>query len=101
MKIYFPHIAYTVYVKDIKGLKERLPGATAQTDCINRSTSIIWLKYPIDRTSPPTIAHEIIHVIRNILLDRNTRLKNENEHMAYIAQHIMGKVLNLVYIPAK
>jgi len=88
MKIYLPHIHYTVYTKPLKA-HPSLKYAQAWTERTNRNTSTIYLP---KKTNDGDLAHELIHVLQFICEDRNMNFLLEQEHTAYIMQYLMGKI---------
>ncbi len=102
MKIFIPHIFYTVYVKDIKktkgDAKEFLDrGFTACAEKVDKNTSNIYIEFPVTPKSHGTVLHEVIHVIGHICQDRDISFINEEEHVAYIAQYIFNRITGYEY----
>lgn len=94
MKVYLPHINYTVHILKFKGTKE-LPKALAYTKkgADGRSCAIYFPKKP----APGTVAHEVVHVLRYICEAREMSFLLEEEHMAYIAQLLTNTALGYIY----
>lgn len=93
MKIYLPHINYTVYVKQInyKRLPDQIRHAKAfvKRDDMYGCTLYIDLK---KKTLPADLAHELVHVLQFICLDRNIDFPVEQEHMGYIMHYLMAEI---------
>lgn len=95
MKIYLPHIHYTISVRDIK--KAKMDGfvGKAMTEKIDKNNCILWLPYPIKASG--TVFHEIVHVLQFICESRHIDFVLEQEHLGYIAQYISNRLLGLEY----
>lgn len=93
MKIHLPHIAYTVHVK---AFKPHLELQNAKAYCQREDQNSCTLFLP-KRNSPPDLAHELMHVIQFIVLDRNLKFELEQEHTAYIMGHLMGTIMGYEY----
>lgn len=89
MKIYLPHIHYTVYVRRFKK-HPSLSHALAYTERLDNNSAVLHLP---PRQTPGDLAHELIHVLRFICESRNMDFTLESEHMAYIMQYLMAQVL--------
>lgn len=90
MKIYLPHINYTVYVKKFKKPPFDLPNAHAYVESDGENSCSIFL---IEKPNPGDVAHELIHVLQRICKSRNMNFLKEEEHMAYIMHYLMGEIL--------
>lgn len=90
MKIYIPHLNYTIIVKEPKNPPEELynPKAWVKSES-SKSCTLFVNKKP----NPADLAHEVVHVLQFICLHRNIDFKTEQEHMGYLMHYIMGKVL--------
>ncbi len=93
MKIYLPHINYTVHFysgKDVLRIFDDQEGKawTAKGE----KESIISVRKEKDAMAG-VIAHEIIHVLQNIADDRGMDFVSETEHFGYLMQYILGKIL--------
>lgn len=101
MKIYLPHINYTLHVKDIskgKGeVKEYLKTKVACHIKINECMSEIYVKLPIKQKDVTTLCHELIHVLQNISHTFDINFSNEEEHFAYMFQYMLNKILGYEY----
>ena len=94
MKIYLPHIHYTVHVKPFKkrvGVPEIALDYTERHD--NNSCTVFLGK----RNMPGDIAHELVHVLQFICIARNMDFCTETEHMGYIMHFLMGKIMGHSY----
>ena len=94
MKIYLPHIKYTVHVRRFTKPHPELPNSHAYTTRVNQHSCAVYIK---KGAKPPIIAHELVHVLRFICQDRDMSFINEEEHMAYIMQLLMGRILGFEY----
>lgn len=94
MKIYIPHLHYTVNVKTFKKPPEETPNAKRYVESIDGNTSNMYLP---EKNTPTDIAHELIHILQNICLNRNIDFSTETEHMGYLMQWLMGKILGYEY----
>jgi hypothetical protein len=88
--IYLPHLNYTVRVRDIKTLKEDRGSAHACIIYDNKHGCTIYLP---PKCLPPAVAHEVTHVLYHICRERSMSFLNEEEHMAYIMQYVVGRIL--------
>lgn len=96
MKIYLPHIHYTIHIKNIKYFREK-HDLSALTQNIDRDTSIIWMNLPIKAIDHATLAHEIIHVLQYICNYRRIDFISESEHMGYLMQFVFNKATGFHY----
>lgn len=88
MKIYLPHINYTVHTRVFK-YHARVPNARAYVKRTDKNSCIIYLP---KRTSSSDLAHELIHVLQYICTDRDMDFVQEQEHMGYIMHYLMGRI---------
>jgi hypothetical protein len=88
MKIYLPHIHYTVYLKD-EFHKEM--GNHPSCQRVNLESCILWI--PKKHRKPMTVAHEAMHACQFIAEARSIDMIQEQEHMAYIIGYIVSKVM--------
>lgn len=98
MKVYLPHINYTVLIKK-RGVCKKAPAwmkAVAEKTSPNSAT--IYIKLPISRNDYPTLVHELIHVLQYICASRNIDFTAEQEHMAYIGNYIFNKATGFHYV---
>ena len=95
LKIELPHINYIVEVVPITKKNAKL-SKIAETEKFDNK-SVIRIPFPPKRHEISTVVHEIIHVLRFICEDRNMDFTLESEHMAYIATHILNKIMSLEY----
>lgn len=96
LKIYLPHIHYTVMVKARSLAPEKLTDvALTVRETANRST--VYIDKPTKLSHMGLLAHELTHVLQNICRDRHMEFTYECEHMGYLMQLMMGKVLGLSY----
>ena len=95
MKVYLPHINYTVHILTFKGKPKELNHAKAYTSkgADGKSCAMYLPKKP----TPATVTHEVIHVLRYICEARDMSFQLEEEHMAYIAQLLTNKALGYEY----
>jgi hypothetical protein len=91
MKIYLPHINYTVEVRKYKP-EPSLPNAFVWCERIDKNKTVLYLR---PKTPAPSIAHELVHVLRYICRDRHMDFTLEEEHMAYIMQYLLGKLTGM------
>lgn len=96
MKIYIPHLHYTVYVRKFKKPPDGVPNAQAFARNIDDHSCEIFLPKR-EKQSPGDVAHELIHVLQFIALSRNLDFKLEQEHFGYLMHYLMGKVLGFSY----
>lgn len=96
MKIYLPHIHYTVKVKQRTGYRGN---HTAKWLCerTDKDTSTLYIDMPVSQAETPTLAQGLVHVIQNICEDRHMVLSLEKEHMGYLMQYLMNRVLGYEY----
>lgn len=92
MNIYLPHIHYTVRVRQIRRRPEGLANALAYVLHDNPNQCTLYLDRK-KRIIPGDLAHELVHVLQFICLDRNISFTQEQEHMGYIMHYLMGRVL--------
>ena len=99
-KIVINHLGYTIEVLDRKKAKGKefdlLQHCVAITHK-GKHKSTIYIKTPIKRNYIPVIAHELMHVIQNICVDRDIDMIQEQEQVAYIMQYALGKIMGYDY----
>ena len=88
-KIYLPHINYTVRIQPHKAAPARIAGAGAWICSDDKYGCTIYLR---PNETPSGVAHELVHALRYICIERLMDFTAESEHMAYIMQHLMGQV---------
>ena len=88
-KIYLPHINYTVRIRPHKTPPASIRGAGAWVRSDDKFGCTIYLH---KNETPSSVAHELVHVLRYICQERMMDFEHEEEHMAYIMQHLMGRV---------
>lgn len=96
MKIYIPHLGYTVEIKKFKD-DPRVPNAMAWSETLGPDKSAIYIHQPIKRVDTPLLAHELIHVLQWIAVARGIDFTQEQEHFAYLMQWVMNEVLGYEY----
>ena len=93
--VYLPHINYTVKFRLFKKPPETI------------SNAIVWIKrddansctiFSPAKTLPSSLAHEIMHAIQYICIDRHMRIENEIEHTAYLMQYLLGQALGYEWV---
>lgn len=89
MRIYLPHLNYTLKVKKFKVCAE-MPNALAWVEHTDSNTCTLYLD---KKYTPGDLAHELVHVLQFIALDRNLRFELEQEHFGYMMQYFMGEIL--------
>ena len=94
MKIYLPHIHYTVYVRTFKKAPDSVSSALAYTENIDNNSCAIYLG---KKCHVGDVAHELIHVLQFICLARNMDFRLEQEHMGYLMQYLMGRLLGTTW----
>lgn len=92
--IYLPHINYTVKVRPLKPDPGGKPNTRAWCEHVDDWHSAVYLP---KRVVPGLIAHELVHVLRHLCESRNMSFDLEREHMAYIMQYLMDKILGYVW----
>lgn len=97
MKIYLPHINYTVTVKQLKNPPEELLHCQAYAESIDKNNCIVYLDLK-KKINAGDLAHELVHVLQFICLNRNINFTLEQEHMAYIMHYLMGKILGYTWV---
>lgn len=96
MKVYLPHIHYTVHILTFKKSPKELPVAKAYT--VKGADGKSCAMYLPKNVKPGTVVHEVVHVLRYICEDKNMSFLLEEEHMAYIAQYLTNKILGYEYV---
>ena len=87
--ILIPHLNYMVYVRPlVPDPKE--PETEAYVDLESRHHCVMYLKR---KCLPPTVAHEITHVLQHLCETRSMRFTEESEHMGYLMQYLMQQIL--------
>lgn len=94
MKIYIPHIHYTVFVKEAKTPPEEISNAKAWVISEDRNSCTLYIE---KKPNPCQLAHELVHVLQRICLNRNITFTLEQEHMGYLMDFLMGKILGFEY----
>ena len=90
MKIYIPHLNYTVYVKTFVTPPPQIANAQAWVKRNDMHSCTFFKKK--GKGIPADIAHELVHVLQFICIDRNIDFCTETEHMGYLMKYIMGKI---------
>lgn len=88
--VYLPHLNYTVVFRPFKKPPRKIENAKAWT---RRDSSYKSTVYFSKSETPSQLAHEIVHVLHFICCDRHMQFEQEFEHMAYMMQYLMGRVL--------
>lgn len=101
MKIELPHIGYTVHIKDRRVSKRAASTMHAATERMSAHSATIYIPLPLKRQDEPTLVHEIIHVLQYICESKHIDFVQEQEHMAYIANHIFNRALGYHYVVPK
>lgn len=92
--VYLPHIDYTVRFRPHRKPPASIAGAKAWTRRDDRHGCTVFLAL---KETPSGLAHELVHVLRHICIDRHMLFDDECEHMAYIMQYLMGQAVGLVW----
>lgn len=93
--VYFPHINYTVRLRRFKPPPDSIGTAMAWAQRDDKWGCTIYL--PKVET-PGDAAHEFIHALQWICQDREMLFEREFEHMAYMMQHLMGRVFGYEWV---
>lgn len=80
--------SYTVRIRHARKPDPDMPYAAAWCERDGPLASTIYVRPGV---TPFTMAHEIMHVLRNICVDFNMDFTRESEHMAYLMQWLLGK----------
>src|SRR5271156_5971739 len=89
--IYIPHLNYRLRIRPLKKIPASLPrAASAYAKREGRCTGSIYLK---PNETPSGVAHEVMHILQYIHSDYGMDFDCEFEHMAYLMQWILGKIL--------
>ncbi len=89
-KIYIPHLNYTLTVAPFHRAPPSIPRALAYVERTSGNTATMYV--PLDGT-PSAVAHEVIHVLAYICDHYGMVFEREFEHMAYLMQYMLGKIL--------
>ena len=89
--IYIPHLNYRVRVRQLKPHPD-LPHAQAWVSADDRNNCTLYLDLK-HKLIAGDVAHELIHVLQAICLNRNMDFRIETEHMAYLMHWLMGEVM--------
>lgn len=57
---------------------------------VDRHNSILYLP---KRPSPGVVSHEVTHVLQHICDVRSIDFVRETEHMGYLSQYLVGRIL--------
>ena len=95
MKIYLPHIHYTIYVKEFKKAPD---GTNFKAYAVKGEDGNSCTIYLPKKPQPGTVAHELTHALRYICVDRNMDFRSEEEHMAYIMNYAINRILGYSYL---
>lgn len=96
MKIFIPHLCYTVYVKKPTKVKP-IENAIAWVQYRDRDSCELFINQPIKPHQVPTLAHELIHVLQLIAEERNIHFTSDREHFGYLMQWLMNEILGYHY----
>ncbi len=97
MKIYLPHLDYTILTKSFKR-HTGVPNARAYARRIDASTVHLFLP---KKNMPGDLAHEVVHVLQYICNDRDMDFVQEQEHMGYLMHYILGRLMCHEWVPKK
>jgi len=95
-KIFLAHLRYTVKVREITPKMKtpsEIQGADAYTTFYDDQNCTIFLK---KNTPIRVVAHEVTHVLRDLCIERHMDFTKEQEHMGYLMQYILGRILGEV-----
>lgn len=93
MKIKIEHLNYTILVKEPD--KNDKFHAYVVKDSDDQCT--MYIHRPIKLVDTTTLAHETLHCLQFMSEVKGIDMVAEKEHMGYLLQHIMNKVLGLEY----
>lgn len=92
MKIYLPHINYTVHVKEHNGEHPSFGHKSyASTEEVDRHNCYIYLP---KKAGASVICHEVTHALQFIAKARGISFVDELEHFGYMAQYITLKIIS-------
>lgn len=94
-KIIIPHLGYRINVKKFKP-SPTLENAIAWVHSINSNECDIYLQ-GTSKQYYATIAHEVVHILQFICLNRNIDFTLEHEHMGYLMQYILNEITDYKY----
>lgn len=88
-EIDIPHLNYKVGV-----MTRAHKDMQKQPSCerVSKSKCILWIPKQY-KNQVTVIAHEVIHALQFIASDRSIDMIAEQEHMGYLMQYIMARVL--------
>lgn len=90
-KIYIPHLNYTVRVHTFKFPPPEIPNALAYVQ--EKDSNSCDLYVSSHKENAGDLAHELVHVLQFICIQRNIDFARETEHMGYLMHWLMGEVL--------
>jgi len=94
--ILIPHLHYKVFIK--KPTKEKpFENAVAWVESNGFYSCTLYINQPIKQKDIPTLAHELVHVLQFIALERNIDFKLEHEHFGYLMNYMMNIILGYEY----
>ena len=86
-----PHLGYTVRVKRLRrGVDGADPGWIAYAKDVGGGVAELYFN---EWCSPPTVAHEVVHVVQYICRRKSIAMVKEMEHVAYLTDYLTAKVL--------
>jgi len=88
--IYIPHLNYTVKVREAKNPPEYLNNALNWVVSDGQYSCTLFIE---KKPHAGDLAHELIHVLQFIALERNMDFKLEQEHFAYLMHYLIGQVM--------
>lgn len=97
MKIQIPHLNYIVYVKD--GYHNEF-GNLPSCERLDFSSCCIHMPKKM-RNQATTVAHEVVHAVQFIAEARHINMVLEQEHIAYMVQYIMAKIMGVQLMTVK
>lgn len=95
MDISIPHLNYTVKVRPFKKPPGSIAEASAWIDRVDKFHCVMYLR---KGAKPPTVAHELVHVLQHLCDVRHMGFTAEDEHMGYLMQYLMGRILGYVWV---
>jgi len=100
-RILINHLYYCIDIFDVKDCpkehKEKLHNMKACALAYDDNNGQIYIKYPIQKNTYSTIAHEITHILQEIARVRNIDFTSETEHFGYMMQYIFNEILGYEY----
>lgn len=101
MKIYIPHLHFTVEIIDKKKANEEIREYLKNKNACRKRVSLlhsqIYINFPIRKNEMSSLGHEIVHVLQDIASVYDIDFIKEEEHFGYLFQYIFNEATGFTF----